>query len=93
MNSDLALVDSGLQLNLEIALSGVSAKVKPLPTACSARPRVRWDAGSRNQIFLRDSRYRVKLFFSIYDAIGQVTKTEAKELTDFAKSLRRAVIA
>ncbi|PYK04552.1 MAG: hypothetical protein DME66_09370 [Verrucomicrobia bacterium] len=29
MNSGLALVDSGLQLNLEIALSGVSAKVKP----------------------------------------------------------------
>jgi hypothetical protein len=27
-NSGLASVDSGLQLNLEIALSGVSAKVK-----------------------------------------------------------------
>ena len=29
MNSRLALGDSGLQVNLEIALSGVSAKVKP----------------------------------------------------------------
>ena len=29
MNSGLTLVDSGLQLNLEIALSGASAKVKP----------------------------------------------------------------
>ena len=28
-NSRLALVDSGLQLNLEIALRGASAKVKP----------------------------------------------------------------
>ena len=32
LNSHLALVDSGLQLNLEIALSGASAKVKPPPT-------------------------------------------------------------
>jgi len=30
LNSRLAPVDSGLQLNLEIALSGASAKVKPL---------------------------------------------------------------
>ncbi|PYK71465.1 MAG: hypothetical protein DME44_07815 [Verrucomicrobia bacterium] len=29
MNSRLVSVDSGLQLNLEIALSGASAKVKP----------------------------------------------------------------
>jgi hypothetical protein len=29
LNSRLASVDSGLQVNLEIALSGVSAKVKP----------------------------------------------------------------
>jgi hypothetical protein len=29
LNSRLASVDSGLQLNLEIALSGASAKVKP----------------------------------------------------------------
>ena len=29
MNSRLASVDSGLQVDLEIALSGVSAKVKP----------------------------------------------------------------
>jgi hypothetical protein len=29
LNSGLASVDSGLQLNLEIALSGVSAKVEP----------------------------------------------------------------
>ena len=29
MNSRLASVDSGLQVNLEIALSGASAKVKP----------------------------------------------------------------
>jgi hypothetical protein len=30
LNSRLASVDSGLKLNLEIALSGASAKVKPL---------------------------------------------------------------
>ena len=35
MNSGLASGDSGLQVNLEIALSGVSAKVKP-PTGFSA---------------------------------------------------------
>jgi len=29
LNSGLASGDSGLQVNLEIALSGVSAKVKP----------------------------------------------------------------
>jgi hypothetical protein len=29
LNSRLASVDSGLQVNLEIALSGASAKVKP----------------------------------------------------------------
>ena len=29
LNSGLTSADSGLQLNLEIALSGVSAKVKP----------------------------------------------------------------
>jgi hypothetical protein len=38
LNSHLASVDSGLQLNLEIALSGASAKVKP-PTGFSARPK------------------------------------------------------
>ena len=35
VNSGLASGDSGLQVNLEIALSGVSAKVKP-PTGFSA---------------------------------------------------------
>jgi len=44
LNSGLALVDSGLQLNLEIALSGVSAKVK-LPTSFSRRPKMRWNLG------------------------------------------------
>jgi len=34
LNSRLASVDSGLQLTLEIALSGASAKVKP-PTGFS----------------------------------------------------------
>jgi len=48
LNSRLASVDSGLQLNLEIALSGASAKVKP-PTGFSARPKVRWDVGWRNR--------------------------------------------
>src|SRR6266567_2349702 len=38
LNSGLALVDSGLQLNLEIALSGVSAKVK-LPQPAVQRGR------------------------------------------------------
>jgi hypothetical protein len=40
LNSGLASGDSGLQVNLEIALSGVSAKVNP-PTGLSARPKVR----------------------------------------------------
>ena len=39
-NSGLASVDSGLQLNLEIALSRVSAKIQR-PTAFSDRPKVR----------------------------------------------------
>jgi len=38
LNSRLASVDSGLQLTLEIALSGASAKVKP-STGFSARPK------------------------------------------------------
>ena len=38
LNSGLAPGDSGLQVNLEIALSGASAKVKP-PTGFSARPK------------------------------------------------------
>ncbi len=37
----LALVDSGLQLNLEIALRGASAKVKPPKPAFQNRPKVR----------------------------------------------------
>jgi hypothetical protein len=40
LNSRLASVDSGLQLNLEIALSGASAKVKP-PNRLLVRPKVR----------------------------------------------------
>jgi len=39
-NTRLTSVDSGLQLDLEIALSGVSAKVQP-PRAFSARPEMR----------------------------------------------------
>ena len=50
---------------------------------------MRWDAGSRNQKFLRDSRYRVKPFFLAYDAIGHMPEAEAKKLADFAKRLRR----
>jgi len=41
-------VSDELQLDLEIALSGASAKVKP-PTGFSARPKVRWDVGWRNR--------------------------------------------
>jgi hypothetical protein len=41
-NSGLASGDSGLQLNLEIALSGVSAKIQ---SAFSVGPKVRWDVG------------------------------------------------
>jgi len=40
IHSDLTSADSGLQVNLEIALSGVSAKVKP-PDRLSAGPKVR----------------------------------------------------
>jgi hypothetical protein len=36
LNSGLTSADSGLQVNLEIALSGVSAKVKP-PTGFFSR--------------------------------------------------------
>jgi len=35
-------------LNLEIALGGASAKVKP-PQPVFNRPKVRWDVGWRNQ--------------------------------------------
>src|SRR4029077_321386 len=40
LNSGLTSADSGLQLNLEIALSGVSAKVKP-PNRLFSRRKVR----------------------------------------------------
>src|SRR6266853_4603047 len=40
LNSGLTSADSGLQLNLEIALSGASAKVK-LPNRFLARPKMR----------------------------------------------------
>ena len=40
LNSGLTSADSGLQVNLEIALSGVSAKVKP-PDRLSAGSKVR----------------------------------------------------
>ena len=40
LNSGLASGDSGLQLNLEIALRGASAKVKPA-TGFQNRPKVR----------------------------------------------------
>ena len=40
-NSRLALVDSGLQLNVEIALRGASAKVKRPKPAFQNRPKVR----------------------------------------------------
>jgi hypothetical protein len=40
LNSGLTSADSGLQLDLEIALSGVSAKVKP-PNRLFSRPKVR----------------------------------------------------
>ena len=44
LNSRLASVDSKLQVNLEIALSGVSAKVKPL-NRLLVRPKMRRDVG------------------------------------------------
>jgi len=43
------LVDSGLQLNVEIALRGASAKVKRPKPAFQNRPKVRWDIGWRNR--------------------------------------------
>jgi len=43
-NSGLTAADSGLRLNPEIALSGVSAKVK-LSTSFSRRPKMRWNLG------------------------------------------------
>jgi hypothetical protein len=42
--SSLTLDASRLQVNLEIALSGVSAKVKPSQPVFR-RPKVRWGAG------------------------------------------------
>jgi hypothetical protein len=41
LNGGLASGDSGLQVNLEIALSGVSAKVKPSNRLFQNRPKVR----------------------------------------------------
>ena len=43
-DSDLTSDASRLQVNLEIALSGVSAKVKPSQPVFR-RPKVRWGAG------------------------------------------------
>ena len=62
LNSRLALVDSGLQLNLEIALSGVSAKVKP-PTG-TFQPGRKCAETSDHVIkkFVQDSRHRVNPF-------------------------------
>ena len=39
-NSGLASVDSGLQLNLEIALSGVSTKVQSVPAESASKRRM-----------------------------------------------------
>jgi len=84
LNSGLALVDSGVQLNLEIALSGVSAKVKlPQPAVQRGRECVGAPDHVINGFYV--IRAIVSSPFSIYDAIGQVTKAEAKELTDFRK--------
>ena len=44
MNSGLVSDAPGLQVNLEIALSGVSAKVKPFGGLFTRR-KVRWDVG------------------------------------------------
>jgi hypothetical protein len=44
LKSGLASEASGLQVNLEIALGGVSAKVKPL-TGFLVRQKLRWDVG------------------------------------------------
>jgi len=46
LNSGLTSADSGHQLDLEIALSGVSAKIQR-PRAFSARPKMRWNVGWR----------------------------------------------
>jgi hypothetical protein len=91
VNSGLALVDSGLQFNLEIALSGVSAKVQP-PRAFQLGRRYVERSDDVIKDFVQNLRHRVKPF-SVYDAIGQVTEAEAKELADYAKSLCSALIA
>jgi len=44
LNSGLTSADSGLQLDLEIALIGVSAKVK-LSTGSSRRSKMSWNLG------------------------------------------------
>jgi len=80
-------------LNLEIALSGVSAKVKPPTRLFGAAEECVGTPDHVIQRFLRDSRYRVKPFFLVYDMIGHATEAEAKKLANFAKRLRRAVIA
>jgi len=48
LTADLASADSGLQLDLAIALSGGSS-VGPAPRASSARPKMRWNVGWRNR--------------------------------------------
>ena len=57
LNSGLASVDSGLQLNLEIALSGVSAKVQ---SAFQLGRRCVETSGDVIKGFVRDSRDLVK---------------------------------
>ena len=62
MNSRLASDASGLQVNLEIALSGVSAKVKaPQPAFHTGRKCVEASDDVIKE-FVQDPRYRVKPF-------------------------------
>jgi hypothetical protein len=60
LNSGLTSDASRLQVNLEIALSGVSAKVKPPRPVFHASPECVETSGDVIKEFLRDSRYGVK---------------------------------
>src|SRR5436190_11487376 len=64
--SGLTSADSGLQLDLEIALSGVPAKVQPLRLLQPCRRCVE-TSDDVTEDFLRDPRHRVKLFLFTSD--------------------------
>jgi hypothetical protein len=78
LNRALASADSGLRLNLEITLNGVSAKIQR-PRAFSARPKMRWNVGWRNQrVFYINPRHFVELYFTPFAILWAFCRTNRR---------------